>query len=248
MTMVSINPRDQVEGGGAPTGLLTVTESRFVRFDYGGRSTPVLTLRWMLQDAAGETHDQHYSAGDITRLQPSSDGKSAVAVEGSGAVGLMSATNAAFLLREVVNAGWPESRLSDDVSIFDGLQAIFEAREQPTRAGLAERADGRKRTLPIPSKVVKLPWEAGPATNSVAAPVVVPAAGGFDAQASALTLAGTLGGSFSRADLAQAIFAPSSTLAQTERDMVSRLIFANEFVDTLRASGFKVDGETITPA
>jgi hypothetical protein len=81
----SLNPDNMVEGASLPSGNLEVMESRFTVFDYQGKATrPALTLRWKLRNLeTAEMSDQHYSAGDPTKLQPSADGKQVVLTGGT---------------------------------------------------------------------------------------------------------------------------------------------------------------------
>jgi len=252
----SLNPELMSEGTGLPSGDMVVQDSRFVIWDYGGRGPQAFALRWTLEDNSGQTYQQHYSAGDPTRWQPGEEGKFAVAM--GAQTELAKNSNVGFLMTEVVNAGFPADRITGDASVFKGLYALFEPKQQPTRAGLpaAAGADGtvRPRMSIVPTVIHNLPWEnsARPASTPGGAPTPPPAAspsGSVDDSAMELVvnMSSEKPSGFSMQDLAAGVF---STLAShPNRDQIAARVFSPDFRAVLTARGFQVSGDgVITPA
>ena len=116
-TPVSLHPDDMVSGGAFPVGNLLVQKSRFAHFIYpkGGQRT--FALQWTLVQDDGTVSEQIYSAGDPTKWSPSQEsapgagdmGRYAFSVAGDS--GLNNATNCAFLMKELINAGFPEAQV-----------------------------------------------------------------------------------------------------------------------------------------
>lgn len=152
---VSLRPSDAQHG----TGLLddvdvTLKQARFVTYDYDGKSPkPVLCLGVTMTDEAGEDHDQYYSAGDLQYFVPSNDGKKAM--KAGNKDGLNDNTNAVLFLSSLVNAGFPEDKLGDDISAIEGTYCHVNRVAQPKRG--ADMA--KDRTILQVMKIHSLPWE-----------------------------------------------------------------------------------------
>lgn len=237
-TGASLNPNSMVEGAGLPSGNHRVVESRFTIFDYDGKADrPSLTLRWKLEDIeTGEKNDQHYSAGDPTKIQPSADGKQAIMV--GGTTGLNKNSNTAFLMGELINAGFPEDRLTLDASIFDGMEATFSIKPQPKRGGLASN-EGK--SIAVPSVILKLPWEDGPAASN-------DTGGNADLDAKTLGFVRTQlaagGGSVKKQALGAAAFQVFA--GDSDANAIVSSIFQPTFDALMAASGITVSGDDLT--
>lgn len=161
---VSLNPDDFVAGGLIDDVTATWKTARFAMFDYGGKSTggpaPCLKLE-LVGDDGTEYDPQYYSVGNAKDWEPSPDGKTLIPV--GNATALRQSTNASILFQSLVNAQFPKDKISDDVSMFDGLVCHMIQVAAPKRAGLepTPRADGRvfEKTLLVVDKIIKLPWE-----------------------------------------------------------------------------------------
>lgn len=141
---------------------------RFVEWDYNGSiDHPVLALLVeMAYDDNGkqEVAQQYYSAGDLSRFQPSEDGSHAVAV--GSARGMADSTNAAELIKSVIDQGFPEDRFGDgDVSAMEGLSCHINRVPQKKRGGNIsdKNAAGYDKTVAIVTKIHQMPWESSPA-------------------------------------------------------------------------------------
>lgn len=160
---VSLKPSDAVEGGAVPVDMnLLYKEARFNVFDYTTKEGKVVgttvALRVKSVNDDGSEYEQQYSVGDPGRFTVSEDGKS---IEGPN---MSKSSNAFLFLKGLVDAGFPENKLGDDISVLDGTYAYHIGVPEPKRSGLAPRpvAEGqvvRPKTLSIPSKILRLPWE-----------------------------------------------------------------------------------------
>ncbi len=249
--MVSIRPSEFVEGGAVPVDRnLTWKENRFALFDYTKKDGTVVAtttaLRVTYVDDDGAEFVQHYSAADPDRFQPSADGKTLVAV--GAAQALSKSSNCYLLLSELVNAGFPENKLGEDVSILDGLYTYNRAIPEPTRSGLksSEPVEGaRPRTLSVPSQILRLPWEKGNGKGKAAAKKADDGGDSGDVTDKALAFVGkVVGDGITRQALAVKLFKDMGR--DPDKDAIASLIFKPEFQAVLLANGYTVDGENIS--
>jgi hypothetical protein len=247
MQGVSIRPSDFVEGGLKTVDHdLTWKNPHFALFDYTnkegvkvGETTVAMLVTYITED--GSEQEQAYSAGDPARFQPSKDGKRLEpVVEGTN---LSKSSNYFILMSALINAGFPENKLSDDVSILDGLVAHHIGLPVKERAGLNQPAadpNKRPKVLSVPSAIIKLPWEkkAGKGAGK---------ASGTDATAQTVAFIGELveaEGSVTRQEAAQAVF--KKLAKDPNRDAVAAAIYSSGIQAALVAAGFTVKGEEIS--
>jgi|SRR5882757_4353334 len=267
----SLNPDDFTQGGLLDDMDVTFLECRFTEWDYNGTADkPALCLLVTMEyDDQGEakTQEQYYSAGDLSRFIPSEDGKRAISV--AGARGLNSNTNAALLLKSVIEQGFPVANFGDgDVSAMDGMQCHINRVPQPKRGGAIQNVNsqGFEKTVAIVTKINLLPGETAPVKGKAAPPVnkaglAKPGAGrGIARQAPAVEApddlsdeaAGILtqvladkNGSVKKASVAGASF---KHLAGNEnRSGILQLLADPEFL-ARNDYGWEFDGTTITTA
>jgi hypothetical protein len=138
---VSIKPSDFSKGGFLDDEDVIFQKLRFMR----GEDTDIenypdleekLFVGLTVTDESGEEINQYYSAGVLEYFEPSEDGKRAVPV--STASTLRENCNFAIFAASIVNAGYPEDKLSDDISIFEGLHCHMSRVPPPKRSGLGE--------------------------------------------------------------------------------------------------------------
>lgn len=194
MVGVSLRPSDAVEGGAVPVNMnLLWKECRFVIFDYDGKGKPTTAFRLVSVNDDGQEFTQHYSAANPELFAPSDDGETPVAEYPEvGAVGkflcpvkasqsLSKSSNFYILTSNTVGAGFPENKISDDASKFEGLYAYHIPVKQPVRVGLAgsQPAEGdgqtREKILSVPSQILRYPWDKKPAPVAGKAPVATAA-------------------------------------------------------------------------
>ena len=260
---ISIRPSDMVDSGGAPVDRnMLVQSAKFVIFQYTKKDgspalkpdgTPAKTTACALTllDDDGNANLQHYSAGDPERFVPSSDGKTLVSV--SGAESISKSCNFHVLMNALVNAGYPENKLDDDVSTLDGLYAFWIGVPEPKRPGLARTAEqeARTRVIPVPSVIHKLPWEKAKAGVKVPTGAGAPKAAGpaGDVLAQTIEFVGKVvgeSGLATRQELAARIF--TDLAKDPDRDAIASAMFSPAIQAALLAAGFTVDGETISRA
>lgn len=154
---VSLKPSDATKGGGLLDDEdVKVVESKFVMFDYGGKAQPVPALHWKLDAMDGsEPLSQYWSMGKATDWIPSDDGKELVPI--GRATQLVESSNGMVLITSAINAGFPESKLGDDVTIFEGMECHVNRVAAPERKGMVNRKENQ--TILTVSKIHKMPWE-----------------------------------------------------------------------------------------
>jgi hypothetical protein len=253
---VSLKPSEFIEGGAVPVDRnLTWKECRFDIFDYTKKDGTVVarstTARITYVDDDGAEFIQHYSVAQPERFTPSADGKQLVAV--GGAQALSKSSNYYILMNALINAGFPENKLGEDISILDGLYTYNIGLPEPKRSGLVREAveGAREKVLSVPSQILKLPWEKkggkGTPAKTTTKTVVVEDAGDSDAvtaKAIALVEKNLVDGETTRQKLAVAVF---KTLAKDpDKDAVAALIFKAEFQAILLGAGYTIDGERIS--
>jgi hypothetical protein len=161
---LSLKPSDAQAGGFIDDVDVILKEVRFVMWDYMGQGPPTVALHVYMQDEQGQDHHQYYSAGDPSKMIPSSDGKTLNPA--GAATGLNQNTNALAFISSLVTSGFPEDRIGEDVSIFDGLVCHINQVAQPKRSGLKDQKEGK--TYALVTKILRLPWDEGPALKAPA--------------------------------------------------------------------------------
>lgn len=167
-----LKPSQFVEGGGLVSDVdVVLQEVAFVMWDYNGTlptANPAIKAKMVEED--GTEHEQYWSAGQAKDWVASDDGKRLVAAGNSS--GLNSGSNAGILLTSIVNAGFPEDKIGDDITVFKGMKCHVIRQAAPKRGIVrAPRADGRvfEDTVLVVSKIHQLPWERKGAATTTAA-------------------------------------------------------------------------------
>lgn len=247
--MVSLRPSSFVEGGAVPVDRnLRWEEVRFALWDYQGKAPQTTALCINFKDDDGQEYTQYYSAASPDRFVPSEDGKQLVAV--GDAQALSKSSNAYVLLNALVNAGFPENKLDDDISGLDGLYAHHIGIPMPKRAGLASAEPvegGRERVLSVPDQILELPGEGKktPAKSGRKSTAKAEDTGTDDdvaADAVALAtelVAGSDNGTVTRQQVATAA-------VKGKKNAVAKLVFTAGFADALTEGGLTVNGEEIS--
>jgi hypothetical protein len=268
MDALSLRPSDAQTGAFLDDVDVTLKECRFVLWDYMGKAKTSVALKVTMEEPDGITHEQYYSAGDPEKVTPSPDGKTLVPQ--AGATGLNANTNALAFIASIINAGFPEDRLSTDVSVFDGLGAHVNQVAQPKRQGLKDQKEGK--TYLLVTKIARLPWDApaakpakgAPAAARTAAPKATPApaptatmsqAGGNGngvadeltekARVTVIAILTEKGGTIPRSKLSQEAF--RLLASDPDRNAIVKLVYDDVFLQQSVAEGvFGFDGATVT--
>ena len=265
MEGLSLKPSDATVGGFLDDVDVTIAEARFTVWDYQGKAAPTIALRVSFEDQEGGTHQQYYSCGDPTKLHPSTDGRAIVALVPG--VGINQGTNAIAFISSLVNAGFPEDRLTNDVQIFDGLQCHVNQVAQPKRPGLKDQKD---KTYLLVTKILRLPWEAAPpkasrgAPKTNARPTPVPAPVATTAPTPSPAPVGEASGERvekARGVVLQVLMEKGGTLAKTklptecframandaDRNAVVQLVFQEGFLSqSVHDGAFNYDGQNVS--
>lgn len=154
----SLKPSDAAAGGVIDDCDVEIMECRFVDdFDYGGTRDSVFALRieFKSEDYA-DNPVQHFTAGDLERWQPSQDGLRAVPI--GSATALNKNCNAVLFLASLVNCGFPEEKIEQDVDVFEGTQCHVKQIPQPDRPGLKKDPEN-KGVILVADKIHAYPWD-----------------------------------------------------------------------------------------
>jgi hypothetical protein len=275
MEGVSLRPSDAQAGGFLDDADVTFAQMRFVLWDYGGKAPMSIALKVDMEDDDGKLHEQYYSAGDPTKMQPSADGKAIVPI--AGATGLNVNTNAVAFISSMVNAGFPEDKIGNDISVFDGLGAHVNQVAQPKRPGL-KKPEMEAKTYLLVTKINRLPWEAAPkpvakgappaaakgapapgpravpppAAPVAVAPVAVVTEGASDngalvqkARSTVLQILAEKGGAVLKKQLPTEAFRTLSN--DPDRNAIVTMVFQDAFIAAAVAEGaFAFDGQQLT--
>ena len=241
MAPMSLKPSEASEGGAFPRGYLTVTAARFAEHHYmtkdgNGNPTPSLNDQGKptitmaaiitLENDTGDQFEQVYSIGRPDRYTVSADGQ---VLEG----GVLSKNcNFYKLMTEVVNQGYPEGSIKDNLSeTFVGMSAYWDEMPNGTR------------TLIVPQGQLTLPGTNGTAPAAPAAPAAAPA--DMVAKAVELVQAGVAAnGSMTRQQLGAEAF--NQNLDAGNQQELMNVIFSESLITALAAVGIKLEGETFT--
>lgn len=180
-------PSSFAVGGGLLDDVdVVVKEASIAMFDYNGTrpdSVPAILFKLAVKD--GEDVDQYFTVGKSSDWMPSEDGTKLVAIGRATQINMSS--NGAMMLKSIVDAGFPENKISDDITCFQGMEGHVMRVPAPKRgmSPKAPRADGKvyEDTILVFATITKLPWEkkgtapaTGKATNKVPPKAVLPSA------------------------------------------------------------------------
>lgn len=155
---VSLKPTTYIEGTGLIDDVdVIIKEASFAMFDYNGRLPAVPAAKLILDEGDGVETIQYYSVGKASDWMPSEDGKSLTAI--GKATALVKSSNWAVFVTALVNAGFPENKIENDISIFNGMEGHVSRVAAPERKGLKKEKKDYEDTILVFDKLHKLPWE-----------------------------------------------------------------------------------------
>ena len=162
---------------------VVVKEAKITNFDYNGTQAPVPAIMFTLGIPDAEDVVQYWTVGKSSDWMPSEDEKKLVAI--GRATQLNASSNGALMLASLVNSGFPEDKIVDDITCFQGLEGHMTRVPAPKRGMVkAPRADGKvyEDTVLTFASISKMPWEkvkgkaaAAPKAGTKAAPKAAPA-------------------------------------------------------------------------
>jgi hypothetical protein len=161
--MSIFRPSNFSEGGGLLNDAnVTVKDASIVLWDYQGKGplTPAIKFVFAVE-GEDNTVEQYWSVGKATDWQPSEDGKKLVPI--GKATQIVQSSNGGILLASIVNAGFPEDKITDDITCFVGMKGHVIRVPAPQRSGIAKapRADGKsfEDTILTFDKITSFPGE-----------------------------------------------------------------------------------------
>lgn len=154
MAKGSLNPENMTGGGAVADGEYTLAKLVVASFNYGGSGPESPACMVTYRNDSGQEQEQAYTAG--AQAEMGRDGKSFVSIAKS--------SNFAMWVASMIKAGFPQDKLGDDVTVFQGAKVHVSAVAQPKRAGLKDQAEGK--TIVLVDKLISMP---GAKTNAKAA-------------------------------------------------------------------------------
>ena len=247
---IGLKPSEFAEGGGLLDNITAKwKQCRFVMWDYNGNG-PMSPALKVTMDVDGDEAEQYWSAGRAEDWAPSKDGTTLVSV--GTARGINKGSNLAILISSIIEAGFPEDKLDDNCTVFEGMVAHMVRVPAPKRTGIVKtpRADGKtfEATILVVDKIEQLPGEKkGAKTTAKAGTATAPDGGGeeFDIEAFAkdtvMEILMANDGSMSKADMSKAVFQKLKT--GPNRNAVVQLVYKDSW---LGEQEWTFDGKTIT--
>ena len=139
----SLRPSDAASGIMLDDVDVTLENLRFTDEPPQGYQHGSLFLEVSFSGKDIENTSQHYSAGSLDRFIPSDDGLRAVPADeddyeedGSPSISLVKSTNAILFLKSIVDNGFDEEKIGDEVDVFEGINVHLRQVPQPKRSGL----------------------------------------------------------------------------------------------------------------
>lgn len=241
---VSLRPGDAQQGGFLDDVDVTFREVSAEIFDFNGKSKPGTCIKVAFETEDGQEKIEYYRVGSPEKLVPSGDRRRILAV--GGATGIMSRSKGYHLITSIINAGFPEDKVSDDVSVFSGLRAHVNLTTLPEKFKGDDGQDKENKAVLV-TKILSLPWEnqgpakggakraSAPRAAATSAPAqqaaAAPAADGAIAEKAAATVSEIIaeaGGSIARVKLNQQVFRKLAN--DSDRNAVVQLVGNPEFL------------------
>ena len=183
--MFILQPKNMVEGGLVDDITATITEIKFVTWDYNGKiPVAVPAIKASLETDDREIYEQYWSIGKGSDWAPSENGASLIAI--GRATSLVNSSNGAIFIQSMVNSGFPENKITEEITCFEGIKAHFSRAAAPKRnITKLPRADGRvfEDTILVVDNIISMPGERGKGKgkpSAIAAAVGVKAATAAD--------------------------------------------------------------------
>ena len=160
---ISLKPSEAVEGGGLLDDVnVELTKPRFEMWDYQGKianPVPALVIDLVPQgdDEDAEPVMQAWSMGSAKDFVPSKDGKKLNPIGSRTAPN--SSSNGMLFISSLVNSGFPEDTIEDDIDFMEGTVAHVQRQPAPKRPGLVRKEGDREPTYLAVTEIISLPGE-----------------------------------------------------------------------------------------
>jgi hypothetical protein len=153
----SLNPDNFIEGGGLLDNVDVVWKNpRFETWDYAGKGPSIPALAIDLEPDEGDAITQYWSAGSSDDWNPSKDGTKLVPI--GKASSLSKSSNLYQLLKSIKDAGFPEDKMEDDISVYEGMGCHMVRVKAPERPGLKKTEKKYEASVLVVDNIIKLPW------------------------------------------------------------------------------------------
>ena len=158
----SMKPSDAVEGGGLFQGIVTWRNPKFEMCDYvrkdGSVANSAIAFHPDLEDEDGIIHNQDFwTVGD--GWTPSKDGTKLISSKKGAS--LSKTCNFIILMNSLVEAKFPEDKMEDDVSIYEGMKTDMVRQAPPERKGLVKKEKKYDDSVLVVDSIITFPWEGG---------------------------------------------------------------------------------------
>lgn len=250
---VSLRPGDAQEGGFLDDVDVTIKSLRAVHWDYKGKADPCAAIEATFLTDEGKERIEYYRVGKPDKLVPNAENTKFLPVSGTG--GIMKKSKGWYFVTSLINAGFPEDKVTDDLSVFNNTRVHVNITALPEKMTDDAGKDKENKAILV-TKVVTLPWEQksgskkpAPAASTAkptaaAAPASAPQSASdivTKAIAECAKAASDAGGSLPRIKLSQQVF---RQLAQdTDRNAVVKLVGDPAWLQTLNEMPVEVGGE-----
>jgi hypothetical protein len=264
---VSIRPSDATEGMNLIDDAdVEITGAKVVIFDFGGKAARVcVAVEMKTEDGTEAT--EFLSAGDTKFFRPSANGRRIVPIGERGTI--VNSTKYMHFMTSLVNLGWPEERMSQDVDVIVGTRCHVKRKASPKSWSGINRGEGEREATTFEATAIHAyPWDKGkgktaakPAAgkstaqqaarpNGKGAAGAASSAGGDDALDEELGIVvqkvlAEAGGSVSKKKLVPAVFQVDGIDPAKKKLMVKR-VFEDDFLIAGMSEGkWSWDGETL---
>lgn len=155
----SLLPGDAIESGFLDGVTATIVSARAVMHTYQNRPDlepfPAIAVTFQ-PEGDGKSSIQHYKVGKGEHRVPSDDG---LRFKHFGKGGLPKGSNGFAFIVSLINGGFPQDKISDDLSVLDNCVVKLRSEAVPK-----QNEGDKDRSIVLVEKVETLPWE-----NKVAA-------------------------------------------------------------------------------
>jgi len=163
MSPISLKQDDIVEGGGLIDDIdVRFVKCRFEMFDYGGNAkveVPSLGIEMQPVDG-GDIIKQNWSIGKKSDWRVDAGGKGITPVS-DRIKGISDKSNLGILLNSIFDAGFPQDRIDDDISVLEDMVCHVLRVAPPARPGLKSEKKNKdfETTILTVSEILYYPWE-----------------------------------------------------------------------------------------
>lgn len=254
----SLRPSEMSAGGALIDDAdVTFKTPQFVLYDFNGKSQSKTCAAITLVTDDGEEHVEYLSAADPKHFAPSTDGQKCIPV--GDKLSLNNNSKWALFVTSLINAGFAESEIGDNIAFLDGVRAHIKRKAAPKSwSSMGKRDDGRETTVlevtelldALPAKGAKgrAAGAAGSGAKAGASKggAKASAAGDLDAELTVFVekALAEAGGSLGKKDLVPAVF--RLAMAHPQKKALMKRAFDDDFLLAGMAEGkWSFDGETV---